>query len=79
MISAIPADLPVLITSGEADPLGGMGERVRLLHAAYQTAGLRDVTLRLYPDCRHELLNELNRQEIFADLHAWLTAHLSGQ
>ena len=79
MISAIPADLPVLITSGEADPLGGMGKRVRLLHAAYQAAGLRDVTLRLYPDCRHELLNELNRQEIFADLHAWLTAHLSGQ
>lgn len=78
-VSSLPAGLPILLASGQADPLGGMGKRVRALYEAYKATGLRDVTLRLYPDCRHELLNELDRERVFADIHQWLSDHLPAQ
>lgn len=72
----VPRDLPVLLISGKADPLGGMGKRIEALYGIYQSVGMQNVTLKLIPDCRHEVLNELNREEIFADLYRWITAQL---
>jgi len=70
--ASVPADLPVLIVSGERDPVGGMGKGVRWVEKALLDAGVRDVTCTLYPEARHELLNEINRDEVYGDLLAWM-------
>lgn len=74
--AAVPASLPVLVVSGEADPVGGWGAGVRRVAAGLERAGVRDLTLRLYPGARHELLNETNREEVTADLLAWIGEHV---
>ena len=52
------------------------GKGVRKVYAMFQAAGCRDVTLKLYPGGRHEMFNELDRQQVFDDLLAWLEAHM---
>lgn len=68
-------DLPLLIASGTDDPLAGGGQLVELLGQRYRDAGLTDVTVRTYPGARHEIFNELNRDDVTADVVAWLVAH----
>jgi alpha-beta hydrolase superfamily lysophospholipase len=69
-------DLPLLIQVGGADPLGGEAS-VRKLERAYRArSGLTDVTTIVYPGARHEIYNETNRAEVFADLTAWLAPRL---
>ncbi len=65
-------DLPVLFVSGSDDPVGGYGKGVKQVVRAFQEAGMEDVTVRLYPLCRHELLNELNREEVMEFLLQWI-------
>ncbi|SDC91245.1 alpha/beta hydrolase [Actinokineospora iranica] len=65
--------LPVYVMVGDRDPLNGGLALSDLLVRRYQAAGLTDVTYRTYPGARHELLNETNRDEVTADLTAWLT------
>lgn len=73
----INRDLPVLILIGSEDPLGGP-RSVQLLADAYRRRGkLTDVTARIYDGGRHEMFNETNRDEVIADLVAWLDARLS--
>ena len=72
----LPKDLPLLLISGGQDPVGDLGEGVKKAEAFYRAAGVRDVTLKLYPEDRHEVLNELNRDEVYADLYDWFEAHL---
>ncbi len=74
-VSQLPRGLPVLIFGGEKDPVGGKAGMTRL-HAAYLDAGLSDVTLQLYADGRHEILNETNRDAATADLLNWVQARL---
>lgn len=73
-LAGIRKDLPILVTSGDADPLAGGGALVELLGRRYRDAGLADVTVTLYPGARHEIFNETNRDEITADVVAWLDA-----
>ncbi len=68
----IPRDLPVLMIAGDADPVGGNGALVRELADRYVSKGLGPVTLTLYPEARPAVLNETNRDEVTADLLAWL-------
>jgi alpha-beta hydrolase superfamily lysophospholipase len=75
VLAGIRSDLPVLIASGDADPLAGGGALVQLLGQRYRQAGLVDVTVTLYPAARHEILNETNRDAVTADILAWLRAH----
>lgn len=65
------ADVPLLIIAGEHDPLS-RGDGLRRLADAYRAQGVRDVTLRLYPEARHELLNETNRDEVTSDIVTWM-------
>ena len=71
-LSAMPKDLPVYFMSGDRDPVGQMGEGVRQVAEQFKKAGMLDITVKLYPDARHELFNELNRDEVTADLIQWL-------
>lgn len=77
-LATVRSDLPILIASGSDDPLAGGGDLVQLLGQRYRDAGLADVTVRVYPGGRHEILNETNRDEVTADIIAWLVAHLPG-
>lgn len=72
----IPTTLPILIASGEADPIGKYGAGLQRLQRTYQQLGICDLTLKLYPGARHELLKETNRQEVFDDIGKWLDKHI---
>jgi alpha-beta hydrolase superfamily lysophospholipase len=74
LLARIRSDLPILIASGDADPLAGGGALVQVLGQRYRDAGIADVTVKLYPAARHEILNETNRGEVTADIVAWLRA-----
>ena len=71
-VAAIRPDLPVYIAVGEANPVNGGLTLLAPLTERYEAAGLTDVTVRTYPDARHEILNETNRDEIIAELNRWL-------
>lgn len=77
LLANIRSDLPILIASGDADPLAGGGALVQVLGQRYRDAGLTDVTVRLYPAARHEILNETNRDQVTADIVAWLRTHVA--
>lgn len=66
---------PLLLVSGAMDPVGSYGKGVRTVEKYLRDAGCADVTVKLYPDDRHEILNELNRLDVYADLLAWMKAH----
>ena len=68
----IPKGLPVLFASRTDDPVGDFGKGVRKIYEQYRTAGIQDVTLRLYSGDRHELLNETDRQQVYQDLLEWM-------
>jgi alpha-beta hydrolase superfamily lysophospholipase len=70
----IPQGLPVYIFSGEKDPVGGFTKGVMRLVEAYRSLGMKDVTYKFYKDGRHEMLNEINRDQVIADLIAWLNS-----
>jgi alpha-beta hydrolase superfamily lysophospholipase len=70
-LARIERGLPVYIFVGDADPINDDLKRLIPLVDAYKGAGL-DVTLKVYPGGRHEMLNETNRNEVVADLRAWL-------
>lgn len=72
----IPSGLPVYIFAGDADPVGLKGKGVKALYERYRKNGLTDVSMRLYPAGRHEMLNETNRDEVVAELLKWLDFHV---
>jgi alpha-beta hydrolase superfamily lysophospholipase len=64
-------DNPILFISGEEDPVGDYGEGVREIYRTYNGHGYTQLTLKLIPDARHEVLNELNKDETFAYILGW--------
>lgn len=69
-------DLPVFFIAGGDDPVGSYGKGVRQAAAAFEKAGMTDVSVRIYPLCRHEILHEINKEEIFEDVTQWIDAKL---
>ena len=67
----ICSNLPILITSGEDDPVGTYGKGVKEIYNGLTQSGKKDVTLKLYPNMRHEILNEVNRATVYEDIAAW--------
>lgn len=74
----IPKTLPMFIVSGAQDPVGGHSETIKVLIDRYADLGLADLTHKLYPQARHEILNETNRDEVHDDILAWLDARIAG-
>jgi alpha-beta hydrolase superfamily lysophospholipase len=77
-VAAMRSDLPVYIAVGEADPVNGGLALLTPLTDRYQAAGLTDMTIRTYPGARHEILNEINRDEVIAELTGWLDRVVTG-
>ncbi len=69
-------ELPVFFLAGDRDPVGAMGRGVRKSAAAFRAAGIQNVTCKLYPGGRHEMHNEKNQDEVFADVLAWLEQNM---
>lgn len=67
-------DMPVYFISGDDDPVGEYGKGVLRAYNGFLKAGLSDVTLKLYHGARHEILNEINKQEVYNDVLSWLQA-----
>lgn len=72
----IRPDLPILIVSGEKDPVGNYGKIPRKVAVDLNDHFFSDVTLRLYHDLRHEILNEVEKDDVMNDIYDWLTNHL---
>lgn len=66
-------DLPVFFIAGQEDPVGPYGKGVEQAAKAFRNAGMINVALKLYPDCRHEILNELNKDEVYGDVTKWIS------
>ena len=62
----------MLLVSGADDPVGDCGEAVKSVFERYKDAGIKDITMKLYAGDRHEILNELDKNTVFADLLGWM-------
>ena len=67
-----PKNLPIFIFSGDKDPIGEMGKGVKKVVKKYKNAGIKNLTLKLYREGRHEMLNEINKEEVEKDVLNWL-------
>jgi len=76
VMARIPRKLPILLASGSEDPVGAAPGTLDRLFEAYRRLGIEDVEKRVYPGARHEILNEINRDEVMADVASWLEARI---
>lgn len=74
-IDDTPKELPILLLSGDEDPLGNYGKGVRKLEDIFHSLDFRDVQSVLFRGARHELCHELNREEVFEIVIDWLNRH----
>ena len=74
-VAKVRKDLPILLIAGALDPVGESGRGVRKACAMYQAAGIRDVSMRLYENDRHEILNETDAAQVYRDVLQWINAH----
>ena len=72
-------DTPVLFFSGDRDPVGANGAGVKKVAGWFKDAGVKDLTVTLYPGGRHEMLNEINRDQVYADVLGWIEGHLPAE
>ena len=70
----IPSELPLFFIAGGQDPVGHYGRDVRRVSAGYERAGVEDVSVKIYQEDRHEVLNELDRDLVYRDVLSWLDA-----
>lgn len=75
-IAKIKKELPIYIFSGSMDPVGGNGKGVIKLFNTYKKSLIKDISCKIYEGGRHEMLNELNRDEVIGDIIHWLDAHI---
>lgn len=71
-LTAMNKDMPVYFMSGEMDPVGECGKGVQKAYNNFLEAGMKDVSIKLYPGGRHEMLNEINKDEVYTDILTWL-------
>ena len=71
-LDVMKKDLPVFFIAGGDDPVGGYGEGVRKAADEFKKHGMDRVDLKIYPLCRHEIHNEINRHEVYQDVLAWI-------
>lgn len=75
-LTAMNKDMPVYFMSGDMDPVGECGKGVQKAYNNFLEAGMKDVSIKLYPGGRHEMLNEINKDEVYADILAWLDSKI---
>lgn len=71
-IDKTPKDLPMLLLSGKEDPVGANGKMVEKAFSEYKKAGLKNISMKLYDGMRHEILNEIGKEEVYTDILKWI-------
>ena len=71
-LAGMKKDLPVFFIAGGDDPVGSYGKGVHTCADVFRKAGMTDVSVRIYPLCRHEILNEINRDQVYEDILKWM-------
>jgi alpha-beta hydrolase superfamily lysophospholipase len=74
-VASIPPEIPILIMGGQDDPVGGE-KGLTKLSDVYRQTGHADITLQIYAGGRHEMLNEMNRDAVTADIISWIESRL---
>ena len=72
----IRKDIPIFLVSGSDDPVGNLGIGVKKVHSMMKKAGINDVSVNLYQDYRHEILNEINNDKVYKDILNWMLYRL---
>lgn len=70
--TSVPKELPLLLIAGDEDPVGDFGRMVEACGNRYRKAGVESVTVKLYGGMRHEILNEIGKEEVFSDVVSWI-------
>lgn len=76
-INKIPKDLPILVVSGDKDPVGEFKKGVEKVYNNFKDAGIKDLTLKFYESDRHEILNELDKETVYQDIYNWLNKYIN--
>lgn len=78
-VAKTPKQLPIFLFAGDDDPVGDYGDGVQAVYEQYLEHGLEQVSIKLYEKGRHEMLNELNKMEVYTDILNWLDTILKGE
>lgn len=70
-------NLPIFFVAGKEDPVGNYGAGVKHVYKRYKNSGMKDVTLKLYENDRHEILNELDREQVYEDIWRWMEERIN--
>jgi len=76
VIKKTPSNLPILLACGENDPVGNFTEGVKEVYKKYKSCGIKDIELKIYFQGRHEIFNEINRNEVYGDMLRWMDFRL---
>jgi alpha-beta hydrolase superfamily lysophospholipase len=71
------AQVPLLLIVGEEDPLGGKPSNIKLAESYIERAGQMDVTVGIYPEARHEIFNETNKEQVIDDMISWISERVA--
>ncbi len=71
-LKKMPKDLPVCFLAGLEDPIGNFGKGVKKVYGQFQSLGMKNISLKLYKQDRHEILNEPDRMDVYKDIYHWL-------
>jgi len=75
-VKKIRKDLPILMASGAEDPIGEFGKTVKAAFTLYQKAGVKDLEMHLFDKDRHEILNELDKTDVYEYIFEWIKERL---
>lgn len=76
-IDKMSKEMPILFVSGEDDPVGNHGDGVQKVYDLFTVAGMEELDIIFYEGGRHEILNEINRDEVYEDVYNWLNKEIS--
>lgn len=76
--SKVPKDIPILVISGDMDPVGNFGEGLKEVHSKLLESGHSKAVLKLYEGGRHEILNEINKAEVYSDILSFVENNVLG-
>ena len=76
-ISKIRKELPIFFMAGQDDPVGNYGEGVKKTYNTFKEVGIKNVSIKLYPNDRHEILNETDKEVVYEDLYNFIDKYIN--
>lgn len=73
---SVSKDLPILLVAGDGDPVGDMGEGVKAAAQLLSDAGVKTVDCKIYEGMRHEIHNEVGKDQVYDDIASWIEDHV---